>query len=106
MKINISNVASKVNSAVGVAAGIAIGLAVTLTATVHIKHCIKDLLPAKKRNVEIHVYECHDDEEQPEASEAKPEEHKEPYSGDEVPTAETETVETDSVKYFTRPVKK
>lgn len=74
MKFNISNAASKVNSAVGTAAGIAIGLAITLTATVHIKHCIKDLLPAKKRKVEVHVFECYNDDdkvEQPKADDTK-----------------------------------
>ena len=62
MKFNISNAATKLNTAVGIAAGITIGVAVTLTAAVHIKRCIKDLLPSKKRKVEIHVFECHDDE--------------------------------------------
>ena len=62
MKFNISNAATKLNTAVGIAAGITIGVAVTLTAAVHIKRCIKDLFPSKKRKVEIHVFECHDDE--------------------------------------------
>lgn len=87
MKFNISNMASKVNSAVSVAAGIAIGLAVTLTAAVHIKHCIKDLLPAKKRKVEIHVFECRDGKDKVEQPKAKPEIEKplveDPYVEDE-----------------------
>lgn len=88
MKFNISKVTSKVNSAVGVAAGLTIGIAITLTAAVHIKHCIKDLLPAKKRKVEIHVFECpsKDEVEQPEVK---------PENGE----APSETVELDSIKY-------
>ena len=75
MKFNVSNAASKVNSAVGIAAGITIGIAITLSAAVHIKRCIKDLLPAKKANdtVEIHVIRCSDKKDDGEHSDTKPE---------------------------------
>lgn len=83
MKLNISNMASKVNSAVGVAAGIAIGTAITLTAAVHIKHCLKDLLPHKKhRKVEVHVFEMNEPcEEKEEPAKESPKAADDPSDG-------------------------
>lgn len=58
MKFDISAMAHKANTAVGLAAGIFVGVAITLTAAVHIKHCLRDLLPHKKhRKIEVHVFE-------------------------------------------------
>ena len=82
LKPNFGKIGDGANKVIGVAAGIAVGLAITLSAAVHIKRCIKDLLPAKKHKVEIHVFECGGEEEKAKKSEDK-----------------TETVELESVKY-------
>lgn len=83
LKPNFGKIVDGANKAIGVAAGIAVGLAITLSATVHIKRCIKDLLPAKKRKVEIHVFECGSEEdkdnvEQPKDCEVKSEKDETP----------------------------
>lgn len=58
MRFNPSNVANAMLKGISFTATFAIFAAIALTAGVHIKNCVKDLLPKKcKGKVEIHVIE-------------------------------------------------